>query len=134
MKFRRTNIALALAGAALAAAGTTATIGAQRAAFAIALVAPAGAAEQGDHGEYIRKNEGWLTKWTQKIDHFNEDVTRKSAKVKQNARKDLDKTWAEVKQRWADLKQASSDGWHKAKDAYEKSQRKLEEAWRDATS
>ena len=135
MNIHRMSMAIAFVGAALAAAGTTTSLGARQA--GVSLVAQAAAAEQpgqSDQQEYIHKNEGWFTQWGRKIDRFNQEAAQKSAKVKQSAKKNLDSAWDEVKERWADLKQAGSDGWQKAKDAYEKSQRKLERAWHDATS
>lgn len=132
MNIHRTGFAIAIVGAALAAAGTTVTIGSRQA--GLSLVAPATAAEPASHEDYLHKSEGWFTQWGHKIDRFNHEAAQKGAKVKQSAKKNLDAAWDEVKERWSDLKQASSDGWQKAKDAYERSQRKLERAWDDATS
>ena len=132
MNIRHTRYALAFLGATLAVAGTSVTAVPGRA--DMSLVARAAAADPASHSEYMKQNEGKFTQWGRKIDQFNSQAARKGAEAKREAQQKLDSAWAEAKARWADLKQAGSDGWDKAKDAYEKSERKLEQAWRDATS
>jgi hypothetical protein len=132
MTIRCTRYALAFLGATLAVAGTSVTAVPGRA--DLSLVAHAAAADEAGHGAYMKRNEGKFTQWGRKIDQFNRDAARKGAAAKREAQQKLDAAWSDVKARWQDLKQAGSDGWDKAKDAYEKSERKLEQAWRDATS
>jgi hypothetical protein len=78
---------------------------------------------------YVDKARAAFDDWGRRIDAWSDEAKAEGSKVSDQARRQMDQTWAATKARWTDLKAATADGWENARHSYEEVTQKLAEEW-----
>ena len=79
--------------------------------------------------EYLRKARTEFQSWQDRMSQWTDTAKANGNALGDDAHRNLDKAWVDVKANWRKLQAAAPQGWEKAREAFESASQRLKSAW-----
>lgn len=124
------HIAPVLAGALLLLGGATAVAPCSQAAMPLISVADTASGDlAAKRDEYMQKAKDEFSEWQERMSSWAAGAKAKGSDIGDQARKNLDKAWVDVKTNWRRLENAAPGTWDKARATFEQASQRMKDAW-----
>ena len=78
---------------------------------------------------YLTKAQDELQSWQQRIDQWTDQAKTKGSAAGNEAQRNLDKAWVDVKANWRKLQAAAPQAWDQARASFEDASKRMKSAW-----
>jgi hypothetical protein len=79
--------------------------------------------------EYLRKAQDELQSWQTRMGTWTDQAKAQGSEAGEEARRNLDKAWTDVKANWQKLQAAAPQTWDKARASFEDASQRMKSAW-----
>lgn len=83
------------------------------------------------HDAYLQRARNLFQLWRVRMNDWGERAQITGGKIGRQARKNLDKSWSNLKSGWERLETAEAHGWHSARAAFDKASARMRTAWQE---